>query len=176
MKKHPASFRLTDAALDARRAAAEAEGGGAGEVLLYDGPVRGLCPLAPSNVNTMACAALAGHTLGFDGTVGRLVADARLETHEIEASSSRFERARRARRARRAARRPLNSPPPLSPSFVRAQVVALGPVRPDGSRFRCALQRSSPAPVGAVTSTATYASFLNSLLGCGGRGPGVHFV
>jgi hypothetical protein len=25
-----------------------------------------LCPLAPNNVNTMACAALAAHNLGFD--------------------------------------------------------------------------------------------------------------
>jgi hypothetical protein len=39
MKKHPASFRLTDAALDAQRAAAESV---AGEVVLYEGPVRSL--------------------------------------------------------------------------------------------------------------------------------------
>ena len=58
MKKHPrASGSPTPRST--RGAAAEAEGSSAGEVLLYDGPVRGLCPLAPSNVNTMACAALA---------------------------------------------------------------------------------------------------------------------
>ena len=47
-----------------------------GEQVLYEGPVRGLCPLAPNNVNTMACAAMAaGPTLGFDGTRARLVVD-----------------------------------------------------------------------------------------------------
>jgi predicted dinucleotide-utilizing enzyme len=39
------------------------------------GTVRELCPLAPNNVNTMATGALAAHTLGFDGTRARLVAD-----------------------------------------------------------------------------------------------------
>ena len=39
------------------------------------GSVRDLCPLAPHNVNTMAVGAIAAHNLGFDGTVGRLVAD-----------------------------------------------------------------------------------------------------
>ena len=41
------------------------------------GPVRELCPLAPNNVNTMACAAIAAHNLGFDGVMGCLVADPR---------------------------------------------------------------------------------------------------
>ena len=44
-------------------------------VVLYHGPVRPLCPLAPNNVNTMAAAAVAASNLGFDGTVGRLVSD-----------------------------------------------------------------------------------------------------
>jgi predicted dinucleotide-utilizing enzyme len=30
------------------------------ETVIYDGNVRDLCPLAPNNVNTMACAAMAG--------------------------------------------------------------------------------------------------------------------
>ena len=38
-------------------------------------PVRELCPLAPNNVNTMSCAALAAHNLGFDGVQGCLIAD-----------------------------------------------------------------------------------------------------
>jgi hypothetical protein len=37
-----------------------------GETVLFSGSVRELCPLAPNNVNTMAAAAIAGHTLGFD--------------------------------------------------------------------------------------------------------------
>ena len=41
------------------------------------GPVRELCGLAPNNVNTMAAAALAAHTLGFDKTRGSIVADPR---------------------------------------------------------------------------------------------------
>ena len=41
------------------------------------GRVRELCPLAPNNVNTMACAAIAAHNLGFDGVIGCLVADPR---------------------------------------------------------------------------------------------------
>jgi len=136
MRKHPASFRLTEPELDKKRSMAETSNG---EMVLYDGPVRGLCPLAPNNVNTMACAALAAHNLGFDGTRGRLVADNILATHEIE-------------------------------------IEALGKPTPDGTRFRCYVARSSPAPVGAVTSKATYASFLESLLRSGNLGPGVHFV
>ena len=73
------------------------------------------------------------------GTVGRLVADTGLTTHEIE-------------------------------------IVALGKKNPAGQLFELRLSRSSPAPVGAVTSKATYGSFAESLLKCHGRGLGVHFV
>ncbi len=52
--------------------------------VLYDGPVRALCPLAPNNVNTMACCALAAHNLGFDRVVGRLVADDSLDAHIVD--------------------------------------------------------------------------------------------
>ncbi len=41
----------------------------------FEGPVRGLCPLAPNNVNTMAAASLAAYNLGFDGVVGVLACD-----------------------------------------------------------------------------------------------------
>jgi aspartate dehydrogenase len=43
-----------------------------------------------------------------------------------------------------------------------------------GPRFRLELRRSSPAGAGAVTSSATFGSFLDSLLGARGRGPGLH--
>jgi hypothetical protein len=95
--------------------------------------------MAPNNVNTMACAAMACHSLGFDNTIGRLVADARLTTHEIE-------------------------------------IIALGHPNSLGQQFKLHICRSSPAPVGAVTSKATYGSFLESVLKCHGLGPGVHFV
>ena len=48
-------------------------------VILYEGPVRDLCPLAPNNVNTMACLAIFG--IGFDRTVGRLVSDPDTDSH-----------------------------------------------------------------------------------------------
>lgn len=59
---------------------------------LYIGPVRDLCPLAPNNVNTMACASIAAHNLGFDKVKARLVADSRLQSHviEIEVEGPRF--------------------------------------------------------------------------------------
>lgn len=46
-------------------------------VTLIEGPIREVCPLAPNNTNTMACAAVAGYSLGFDKVIGRLVSDAR---------------------------------------------------------------------------------------------------
>lgn len=91
MKKHPAMINVVRVAgsdvEDVRQALLAAEQAGqlpAAETVLFEGSVRQLCPQAPNNVNTMACAAMAAHTLGFDGTVGRLVADSRLTTHEIE--------------------------------------------------------------------------------------------
>ena len=54
---------------DSRLRAAAVRGGA--------GPVRELCPLAPNNVNTMAAAALAAASLGFDGVKARLIADPR---------------------------------------------------------------------------------------------------
>ena len=55
-----------------------------GEHVVYEGPVRGLCPLAPNNVNTMACAAMAaGPELGFDKTIGRLIVDSNLSAHVV---------------------------------------------------------------------------------------------
>ncbi|KAH7933893.1 hypothetical protein HPB49_018943 [Dermacentor silvarum] len=82
MTKHPSALRLADAEMRVRcdRAAL-----GAQAVTLYDGPVRGLCPMAPNNVNSMAAAALAAHTLGFDGVRGRLVADPGMaDYHSLE--------------------------------------------------------------------------------------------
>ncbi|XP_068958242.1 aspartate dehydrogenase domain-containing protein isoform X2 [Petaurus breviceps papuanus] len=53
--------------------------------VLYEGPVRGLCPFAPRNSNTMAAAALAAPSLGFDGVVGILVSDLSLvDRHVID--------------------------------------------------------------------------------------------
>ena len=55
-----------------------------GDFVVFEGSVRELCPLAPNNVNTMACAALAAHNLGFDVVKARLVANKTLEAHVID--------------------------------------------------------------------------------------------
>jgi aspartate dehydrogenase len=81
MKKHPAAFRVAES-LDK---IVKANWDTPGETVLYDGPLRPLCSLAPNNVNTMACAALAsGDAVGFDKVHARLVADPSLEAHVIE--------------------------------------------------------------------------------------------
>ena len=136
MKKHPLSMKL-EGALGERVAALLQEGAPGGETTLYDGPVRGLCPLAPNNVNTMASAAIAAPSLGFDGVRAVLVADASLQAHVIT-------------------------------------IEATGPPAADGSCFRVVTERVNPAPPGAVTGQATFASFLSSLLAARGHGPGVH--
>ncbi|TRZ06009.1 hypothetical protein HGM15179_021097 [Zosterops borbonicus] len=71
MTKAPGSFR-PQGWLRERVAAAVASGT---RTVLYEGPVRALCPLVPNNVNTMAAAALAAPHLGFDGVTACLVAD-----------------------------------------------------------------------------------------------------
>uniref|UniRef100_A0A8C5PES7 Aspartate dehydrogenase domain-containing protein n=1 Tax=Leptobrachium leishanense TaxID=445787 RepID=A0A8C5PES7_9ANUR len=69
MTKHPDSFKLAGALVEKNEKAKEKR------TVLYEGPVRDLCPLAPNNVNTMAAACMAAHTLGFDKVLGILVAD-----------------------------------------------------------------------------------------------------
>lgn len=108
-------------------------------VVLYDGPVRGLCPLAPNNVNTMAAAAIAAHSLGFDKTQGSIVADPSLINWHI----------------------------------VEVELWGPGDIAND-TAFHCKTVRRNPARVGNVTGSATYASFLASMLGAHSKGPGVH--
>lgn len=81
MAKAPHHLKLQGAILE--RMQARLATGLTGEFVLYEGPVRALCGLAPNNVNTMAAAALAAHTLGFDGTVARLVMDTELAAHVV---------------------------------------------------------------------------------------------
>ena len=77
MKKHPSCFKLQSPLSEMNAAV------GSSAVTLYDGPVRGLCPLAPNNVNTMAAAAVAAHNLGFDGVQGCLVSDPQSVTYHF---------------------------------------------------------------------------------------------
>ncbi|XP_045297683.1 putative L-aspartate dehydrogenase isoform X3 [Leopardus geoffroyi] len=77
MATHPDGFRL-EGPLAAVRSTEH-------RTVLYEGPVRRLCPFAPRNSNTMAAAALAAPSLGFDRVVGVLVADLSLaDMHVVD--------------------------------------------------------------------------------------------
>lgn len=132
MKKHPSCFKF-----EGELKAKNEQICGSEAVTLYDGPVRGLCPLAPNNVNTMAAAAMAGHNLGFDAVQGCLVSDPKLTDWHI------------------------------------VEVEVTGP-QIAGRNFTVKTTRNNPADPGAVTGSATYGSFLSSVVRAGGRGPGVH--
>ncbi|XP_020601839.1 putative L-aspartate dehydrogenase, partial [Orbicella faveolata] len=130
MKKHPSCYKLNEP-LKAKNAQVHSE-----PVVLYDGPIRELCSLAPNNVNTMAAAALAAHNLGFDKAQGCIVADPGLNAHIVEVDVS-------------------------------------GPGE-EQNQFTVKTVRHNPAKSGAITGSATYASFLSSMLGAHSQGPGVH--
>ena len=71
MTKHPSCLKLQSPLKEIN----ESVTSGGDPVTLYEGPVRGLCPLAPNNVNTMAAGAIAASNLGFDKVIGCLVSD-----------------------------------------------------------------------------------------------------
>lgn len=71
MRFHPHSLKLTGSLAELNNQVSSSP------VTLLEGPIRELCPLAPNNTNTMACAAVAGYCLGFDKVIGRLVSDPR---------------------------------------------------------------------------------------------------
>ena len=50
--------------------------------VLFEGTVRELCPLAPNNVNTMAGAAIAAHSLGFDEVKVETSSEKNAHTHQ----------------------------------------------------------------------------------------------
>ena len=84
MAFHPSSLKRVfgDLAISMKRHV-KADNTTNGPVTVYSGPVRALCPMAPNNVNTMAAAALAAHTLGFDKVHGELIVDSSLDAHVI---------------------------------------------------------------------------------------------
>lgn len=51
---------------------------------LYNGPIRALANLAPNNVNTMTCLALAASTIGLDNATGTLIAQKEHDAHLID--------------------------------------------------------------------------------------------
>jgi aspartate dehydrogenase len=83
MKKHPSSLKVEPELMEKLEIYAKDENA-TGEFIVYEGSVRKLCPLAPNNVNTMACASLAAFNLGFDVVKAKLVADKSLNAHVIE--------------------------------------------------------------------------------------------
>ena len=126
MKKHPSAFRVLGELKNKNDQLINSSS--KESVVLYNGPVRDLCPLAPNNVNTMAAAAIAACNLGFDKVRGCLIAD---------------------------------------PSMVNWHVIEIhvkGIPRKDGLAFETTTIRRNPANFGAVTGSATYGSFCNSLL------------
>jgi aspartate dehydrogenase len=60
MHKHPEHLRSVLGPVRAKLDAYMADEKDESPCVLYSGPVRALCPLAPNNVNTLACAALCG--------------------------------------------------------------------------------------------------------------------
>lgn len=56
MKKHPASMKLTTSEMQEKLQISLNDP--TKEYVIYEGPVRPLCPIAPNNVNTMAVASL----------------------------------------------------------------------------------------------------------------------
>lgn len=62
---------------------------------------------------------------------------------------------------------------PLLTDWHIVEVEVTGP-EVAGKNFTVKTIRSNPASVGAVTGTATYASFLSSMVRAGGQGAGVH--
>ena len=121
--------------------------------------MKDLCPLAPNNVNTMACAAIAAHNLGFDGVVGCLVADPRLTLPPPTLPSTcvslwfSFSDA--------------SPPPPPHLLSLTTHVIEIEVAGPGDSTEQFAVHtvRTNPASSGVVTGKLTYASFMSSLLG-----------
>ena len=83
MKKHPDSFKLSEPLRSKLLFERAKSDGKHEEIVIYSGPVRELCRLAPNNVNTMAVGAIVADHLGFDGVQGRLVADSSLTDRHI---------------------------------------------------------------------------------------------
>jgi len=83
MKKHPDSYKLNEPLHSKLINERTKLGDQNGEIIIYSGPVRELCQLAPNNVNTMAVGATIASNLGFDGVQGCLIADTALDDRHI---------------------------------------------------------------------------------------------
>lgn len=141
MSKHPSCYRLTGDVLSNWTE-------GEGRRVLLRGSVAELCPMAPNNVNTMAAAAVAAGTLGFTGVQGEIVSDTAWVLM-CDGSNAAFHicMTHTSSRCR------------LSDYHV-VEVEVTGP-----GGFTVNTVRKNPTTLGAVTGSATYSSFWNSLLG-----------
>ncbi|CAF1181598.1 unnamed protein product [Adineta steineri] len=83
MKKHPDSYKLNEPLHSKLIEERKKHGDQKGEIIIYSGPVREICSLAPNNVNTMAVGAIIATNLGFDNVQGCLVADSSLDDRHI---------------------------------------------------------------------------------------------
>ena len=77
MKKHPDSLKLENELKEKLEKSLPLTN----ELVIYEGPVKNLCHLAPNNVNTMAVGAICAHNLGFDKVEACLVADPKYITN-----------------------------------------------------------------------------------------------
>ncbi|CAF1113083.1 unnamed protein product [Rotaria sordida] len=85
MKKHPDCYKLNEPLRSKLIDERTKHGEQLGEIVIYSGPVRELCQLAPNNVNTMAVGAIIASNLGFDRVQGCLIADTSLyDRHIVE--------------------------------------------------------------------------------------------
>lgn len=85
LRKHPDAFKLTEPLRSKLIYERAKSADRSNEIVVYSGPARELCRLAPNLVNTVAVGAIVAEHLGFDGVQGRLVADASLiDTHVVE--------------------------------------------------------------------------------------------
>ncbi|OTF69639.1 Homoserine dehydrogenase-like protein, partial [Euroglyphus maynei] len=86
---HPRSLRLQDSKIRElndellKQLESHENNNSTKSIVLYEGPARELCQIAPNNANTVAAAALLG--VGFDHTIGKLISDTSLcDFHRIE--------------------------------------------------------------------------------------------
>lgn len=83
MAKHPSSFKLVGPVKEKNDQVLANMDKSSEPVLLYEGPVRKVCQIAPVNVNTMAVACISAHNLGFDSVIGRIVSDPNLKNWHV---------------------------------------------------------------------------------------------
>lgn len=79
MRQHPNNLKLVEGS----SLRAKNDNVSTRPIVLYEGPVRDLCHIAPNNVNTMAAAAMAAHNLGFDKTQACLISDPNMTDYHV---------------------------------------------------------------------------------------------